>query len=130
MGKGWKFPPEIDLRTGHFAFSSHEENIEESIRIILQTFLGERVMRPDFGTNTINYVFASSKEFAPQSLAYELQKALTLQEPRVEDVTVKGDEPDNINGSMVIHVAYTVRSTNNRYSMVYPFFLKGGSTEV
>lgn len=130
LGRGWKFPPQIDPRTGHFTMSSHEENIDESIRIILQTYLGERVMRPDFGTDAINYVFASSRDFAQQSLAYELQKALTIEEPRVVDVIVRSDEADMVSGAMLIHITYTVRSTNNRYSMVYPFYLKGDSTEV
>ena len=125
LGKGWKFPLEIDPRTGHFAMSSHEDNIRESIEIIINTFVGERVMRPDFGSNAIDYVFAIDRDFPTYALAYELQKTLIIQEPRIDEVDVTSDKPSVVDGSIVINVAYTVRSTNNRYNQVYPFFMKG-----
>ena len=42
LGVGWKFPIDLDRRKG-VAMSQFEENIEESILIILGTALGERV---------------------------------------------------------------------------------------
>ena len=130
LGSGWKYPLEIDPKTGHFSLSSHEDNIRESIEIILGTFVGERVMRPDFGTNTINYVFAVPKDFPAEGLSFELERALTLQEPRIMDVNVSSDGINHAEGSFLVNISYTVRSTNNRYNLVYPFFLRGDGTEV
>ena len=49
LGTGFHFPLEIDETTGRFRMSSEEENIRESIKLILMTGKGERVMRPEFG---------------------------------------------------------------------------------
>ena len=49
LGRGWAFPVRIDPATGGIAMSEHENDIRESIQIILRTSRGERVMRPDFG---------------------------------------------------------------------------------
>ena len=35
--------------------------------------------------------------------------------------------PHHSSGAVVIHVSYTVRSTNNRYNHVYPFYMTEGS---
>ena len=130
LGSGWKFPLQIDPHTGRFALSSHEDNIRESIEIILKTSLGERVMRPDFGTDAIDYVYSVKEESPAQTLAFELERELVLQEPRIADVAVSCSDPSAMDGSLLIDIAYTVRSTNNRFSMVYPFFMEDGNGEV
>lgn len=43
LGKGWAFPVTTDIH-GNIATSSYEKSVEESIRIILGTTPGERVM--------------------------------------------------------------------------------------
>ena len=58
LGKGWKFPVKPDL-TGKIALSEFEEDIRESIRIILLTSKGERVMQPEFGAGLKDQVFAN-----------------------------------------------------------------------
>ena len=126
LGAGWKFPLQVDPRTGRIAMSSQEDNIRESIGIILRTYRGERVMRPDFGTNTPDYAFAPSNYSLKESIAYELRQQLVVQEPRVQDIAVQCDEPSGHTGALVIQVSYTVRSTNNRYNYVYPFYVDQG----
>ena len=121
LGSGWKFPIQIDRRTGKIAVSSLEENIEESIGIILSTYRGERVMRADFGTNVPDYIFRSVNYTEKESIAYELNQQLLLDEPRIRDIEVSCMESD-IDGGLDISVSYTIRSTNNRYNKVYPFF--------
>ena len=58
LGRGLKFPLQVDARTGKLAMVSHEDDIREAIGIILHTVQGERVMRPDFGSNILDYTFA------------------------------------------------------------------------
>ncbi|MDR0857425.1 MAG: GPW/gp25 family protein, partial [Oscillospiraceae bacterium] len=60
LGSGVKFPLQIDPKTGTLALVSDEEDIVEAIKIILGTYRGERVMRPTYGTNIRDYLFAPS----------------------------------------------------------------------
>lgn len=130
LGRGFKFPLQVDPRTGRLAMVDHEEDIREAIGIILNTVQGERVMRPDFGTNVIQYLFQNTSSTLMHRIAYEVQQQLLLQEPRIEDVEVECREADQMSGALVVEVQYTVRSTNNRYNRVYPFYLtEGGNAE-
>ena len=130
LGRGLKFPLQVDPRTGKLAMVEHEEDIREAIGIILNTMQGERVMRPGFGTKVFEYVFASASSTMMNSLAVEVRKQLTLQEPRIVDVEVSCREMNRLTGALVVEVAYTVRSTNNRYNNVYPFYMTEGSEGV
>lgn len=127
LGRGLKFPLQVDPRTGKFALVSQEEDIAEAIGIILCTTQGERIMRPEFGSNTIDYTFSPASSSMMQSVAYEVRQQLLYQEPRIVDVDVQCREVDQLTGAVVVEVSYTVRSTNNRYNHVYPFYQTEGS---
>ena len=127
MGRGLRFPLQIDPKTGKFAMVSEEEDIAEAIGIILHTVQGERVMRPDFGSNVMDYTFSVDSDTERLSLAYDLQEALSYQEPRIMDVEVRCADTNELEGSVVVEVSYRVRSTNNRYNHVYPFYKTEGT---
>ena len=127
LGRGLKFPFQVDPRTGKIAMSEQEEDIREAIGIILRTGRGERVMRPDFGADVMEYASAPMSSSMTNSAAYELRLVLLEQEPRIQDVEVQCEQLDQHSGAVVIHVSYTVRSTNNRYNHVYPFYQTEGS---
>ncbi len=129
LGSGLKFPLQIDLRTGKIAMVQQEEDIAEAIQLIIHTSLGERVMRPEFGSNVAEYAFSPLSHSAKDSIAYEIKEQLLLQEPRIVDVQAFCREENGVTGSMLIEVSYTVRSTNNRYNRVYPFYLTEGAEE-
>ena len=69
LGRGLKFPLQVDPRTGKFAMVSQEEDIQEAIGIILNTMQGERVMRPEFGSDVMDYVFKPSSSTTRESLS-------------------------------------------------------------
>ncbi|HJH62242.1 MAG TPA: GPW/gp25 family protein [Firmicutes bacterium] len=127
LGQGVKFPLQVDPRTGKFAMVSQEEDIREAVGIILNTMRGERVMRPEFGSSVMDYVFAPSSTTSRQSMASAVQEQLQYQEPRIMDVEVKCRESNQFTGALVMEVAYTIRSTNSRYNHVYPFYVTEGS---
>ena len=127
LGRGLKFPLQVDPRTGKLAMSDQEEDIREAIGIILRTGKGERVMRPDFGANTMDYAFAPVSSSMTNSIAHELRLILLEQEPRIRAVEIQCEQLDQHSGAVVIHIGYTVRSTNNRYNHVYPFYQTEGS---
>ena len=127
MGRGLRFPLQIDPKTGKIAMVSEEEDIAEAIGIILNTVQGERVMRPDFGSNVLDYTFSAASESERQSLAFDLREQLGYLEPRIDDIEVRCRETDELEGAIVVEISYLVRSTNNRYNHVYPFYLTEGS---
>ena len=133
LGSGLKFPLQVDPITGKIALSHYEDDIEEAISIILGTYRGERVMRPDFGSTALDYVFAPTGFSVSDSIAHDIREQLVIQEPRIVDVSVKCDEHNGTAGSFIVNIAYTVRNTNNRYNRVYPFYTdtsisEGGNT--
>ena len=127
LGRGLRFPLQVDPRTGKLAMVDQEEDIREAIGIILRTGRGERVMRPEFGANTMDYAFAPVSSSMTSAIAQELRRTLLEQEPRIRDVEITCERLDQQNGTIVIHVSYTVRATNNRYNHVYPFYVTEGS---
>jgi len=127
LGVGIKFPVQTNL-SGGIALSYHEEDIKESIRIILGTSKGERLMRPDFGCGIHNLVFAPVNTSTEGLIIHYIREALILFEPRLEllKVDVSKDEVDI--GKLLINIDYKVIRTNNIFNLVYPFYLheRGG----
>ncbi len=122
VGRGWSFPLRVD-QGGGISLSSRDREIQEAIRIIMATAPGERPMRPDFGCGIHNYVFAPADATTAGSIAYEVNRALELWEPRIDvgDVTVEVD--DNDRACLFITVSYSVRGTNDPRNLVFPFYV-------
>jgi uncharacterized protein len=121
LGVGWGFP--IVSEDGVFTPAVYDESIRQSIQIILETARGERVMRPDFGCGLHERVFAVNDSLTRGAVAEDVREALVHCEPRIEvlDVTVTagGAAHEILN----IRIDYRVRSTDNRFNLVYPFYL-------
>ena len=126
MGVGWKFPVGVDP-SGSIAFSKYEEDIKEAIIIILSTAKGERVMRPDFGCGINGMVFQTINMSTLSLIEMTVREALTQYEPRIALVNVNVSADQAENGILLISIDYTVRSTNNQFNIVYPFYLNEGT---
>lgn len=123
LGVGWKFPVDLDRRRG-IAMSQFEENIEESILVILGTSLGERLMRPDFGCAVHDLVFAPNNSNTHGLVIYYVTEALNKWEPRIQALKVDCDiDPQALN-KVDTKIEYQVIATNNVYNLVYPFYLQ------
>ena len=55
--KGWKFPIQVDEDTGKIKTVENNENVKQSIRLILETQRYERKIFSSFGTNLRSYMF-------------------------------------------------------------------------
>ena len=126
MGVGWKFPVGVD-NTQKIALSKYEDDIKEAIIIILSTTKGERVMHPDFGCGIHDMVFQTINMSTLSVIEMTVREALTQYEPRiiVSNVTVSTEQAQT--GVLIISIDYTVRSTNNLFNIVYPFYLREGT---
>jgi len=125
LGQGWAFPVGVDAG-GKIKISREEEDIRQAIWIILSTAKGERVMRPDFGCGIHDYVFASINTASVALIENSVREALTLWEPRIEVTGVQVSTENVAKGELLVSVDYKVRTTNNRFNLVYPFYLTEG----
>jgi phage baseplate assembly protein W len=127
LGRGWKFPVAVDATTGRFLLAEGEEDIAEAIRIILMTSKGERVMRPDFGCGLRDFTFGTTDETTMRLLETDIIQAITVWEPRVTDAAVDIQLDPSQNGRLLLNISYIVRSTNNLFNQVYPFYIEEGT---
>jgi phage baseplate assembly protein W len=125
LGTGWKYPVKVDT-DGKIAVSQYEDKIKESIRIILGTAKGERIMRPDFGCGIHELVFVSINSVTMKQVEHSVREGLTLWEPRIELKNVEVSSEKAEEGKLLVSIDYIVRATNTRFNLVYPFYLKEG----
>jgi phage baseplate assembly protein W len=122
IGVGWAFPLRMNA-SGRVALVSNDQELQESIRLILGTAYGERPMRPEFGCGIHDLIFATVDSETAARVAYEVRASLVRWEPRIEvlgvDVT---PDPDN-EGVMYIDIRYTPASANDPRNLVFPFYV-------
>lgn len=126
LGRGFKFPIQVDEITGKMKTSSYEEDIKEAIYIILMTKKGERIMNPKFGCGVHDFAFDTMDYTTLNRMEYEVREAITLWEPRIVDLEVNLSIDEEQEGCVLINIDYTVRSTNNPYNLVFPFYINEG----
>ncbi|GAA0560528.1 GPW/gp25 family protein [Chitinophaga japonensis] len=123
LGRGWSFPPVFDRQQKTVQMLDGEENIRSSIEVVLSTELGERVMLPGFGWRKEGWLFESMTTTAATAIEKEIETALLFFEPRIDLNEVRLLPAQGETGKVEIHIDYTVRSTNTRNNLVYPFYL-------
>ncbi len=121
LGVGWAFPVGVDAR-GRIALARQERDIEEAIRIILLTPKGQRVMRPEFGCQIHDLMFAPNDATTAGLAAYYVEEALGMWEPRIhiKEVNARPD-PEN-QGRLLIDISYEIKATHDSRSLVFPFY--------
>lgn len=125
LGTGWSFPPTFDRKTGSVEMVSNEDDIKQSLNILLSTSLGERVMQPKYGCNLTDYVYESLSSSVIGYIKDRVKNAILFYEPRIiaEKIEVTSDESfDLIEGRFTIIVEYTIPGTNSRFNYVYDFY--------
>jgi phage baseplate assembly protein W len=122
VGSGIAYPMRIGP-SGGIALVSHDEEIAESMRLILGTSPGERPMRPEFGCPIHEHIFASTDATTAGLIAFDVRTALRRWEPRVEVLNVEVAPADDNPSLLYIDVTYLVRTTNDRRNLVFPFYV-------
>lgn len=130
LGRGFAFPPRIDSATGQFVMAESEEDIRQSIYIILMTRMKERAMLPDFGCNLHEYIFEVPDSDFEVQIGSEIREALMRYEPRIINVEVEVDSQRISSGVIYLNIQYTVRATNNPNNLVFPYYLMEGVGEL
>ena len=123
LGAGFNFPLKVN-QEGGTRLSELEENVEQNIRIILGTAPGERPYHPEFGC-AINRLLFQPNNYTTAGFAQDyIKEALDCWEPRIKDIEVDARPDSYHENRMDIFIKYTVRSSNNHFNMVYPFYLR------
>ncbi|MEV6955711.1 GPW/gp25 family protein [Streptomyces sp. NPDC051183] len=122
IGAGWAFPLRTDA-TGAIALVRRDQEIEESMRLILGTAPGERPMRPQFGCAIHDHVFSPADAATAAQIGYEVRTSLERWEPRIRlvDVVVSFDAVEA--GTLYIDIRYAPRGSNTPRNLVFPFYV-------
>ncbi len=124
IGVGWAFPPSLQQDGGACDMVCDEENIAQSLLVLLSTTPGERVNNYDYGCNIRRFAFDIIDTTTETILRDEIERSIMLFESRVSvDGIIFSKEEAVLN----IDIHYTIRQTNRRSNMVYPFYLNEGT---
>jgi len=95
LGRGIGFPPRVGA-DGRVAWSQGEQNVRESVEVVLKTELRERLRQPDFGGGLGRFLFEPNTTTTRHQIQDRIVKSLALWEPRisVESVSVDADAQD------------------------------------
>jgi phage baseplate assembly protein W len=121
LGSGWKFPPRLDSR-GRIELVHEEQDVEEAIAMILRTRKGERPMRPEFGCEIHDLVFAPNDPSTAGLARRYVLEALTMWEPRIDVLDVRTVPNRHEEQAIVLDIRYQVIATNSERNLVFPFY--------
>lgn len=127
LGSGWSFPPEFDKRSRSVRMVSGEEDINESLRILMATKPDERIMQPTYGCGLRSLIFENIDSSSKTRIRDAIKRAVLFFEPRIDLEDIEIDAERAYEGMLYIKLIYTVRATNSRSNLVYPFYFMEGT---
>ncbi len=123
LGRGWSFPPAFSLADGELEMVSDEQDIRESLFILLSTNPGENLLHPDYGCPLHRLVFAPIDGILPVTIRDMVRTAILYYESRIIATDIVVSQNPDQDGRIDILIEYTIVNTNTRTNMVYPFYL-------
>jgi phage baseplate assembly protein W len=127
LGKGWGFPPVFDPHTANIELVEEEEDIRQSLIILISTIPGERVMQPLFGCDIHSMVFKNINTNTITQIKDMISMAIIRYEPRIDVENIEAVRNEYERQRLDIKIIYTVRTTNIRTNIVYPFYFIEGT---
>lgn len=129
LGVGWSFLPGFYRHAGGIGVQmvNEEDDIRESLKILLSTRPGERIMQPDYGCRLHAMVFDIISESAMTEIKDVIDRAILFFESRITLNSIDVDTEEIYDGILKIKLDYTVRKTNTRSNVVYPFYYIEGN---
>ncbi len=130
LGTGLKFPVSVNKITGRFEMSTEDEDVKESIYIILMTQKGERLIMPNFGSRINDYVFEIMDETNLTLMANSVKSVIATYEKRIKNLNVDIVIDSDDQGRLILNISYVVSKTNMPGNIVFPFYLQEGVRQV
>ena len=128
LGRGWSFPPVFHSEGAQVAMVSGDEDVRQALQILMQTVKFSRLMHPEFYCDLEEFLFSNINSQTEAKIRSCIVKAILINEHRVnvtmDDIQIsqRPQSPSELD----ITVNYTVRSTNSRGNIVFPFYPQEG----
>ncbi len=127
LGKGWSFPPTFTKRGGA-RMVKDDEDVAQSIEILLNTTIGERIMQAKYGCDLKTYLFQSISTTRLNFIKELIKSALINYESRINLHDIIIDHSGYLDGIISVQVNYSVASTNSRFNLVFPYYKVEGTS--
>ncbi len=130
LGTGWSFPPTFEIGSKSIQMVSDEEDIRQSLKLLMSTYPGERITNPEYGCDLRKIMFQDIDHATRYSIKEVITDAVLMHESRVtlEDVQVDTDKEKD--GLINITLHYVIRRVNIRDNVVFPFYKVEGTNVV
>jgi phage baseplate assembly protein W len=125
LGRGWRFPVKPDA-SGRLNYVSGDDEIRQSVWLIVTTAERERVMRETFGCGLYDLVFDANTAALHGMVQQNIRAALTRWEPRIDVLGVRAETTPEQRNLLLIHIDYRIRANNTVFNLVYPYYLLEG----
>lgn len=129
LGKGWKFPPAFSSTTKTVHMVSNEENIYNSLKVLVSTLPQERIMQPKYGCNLQDFLFEPLDLGTSKRMTDRIEQSIIQFEPRVRVIKIETEDLIFEQGIINIHVHFEIKATNSRYNLVFPFYVEEGKVK-
>ncbi len=126
LGRGWSFPPTFKTGENSVEMVEDEEDIKQSLKILLSTIKGERIMLPDYGANVEDLLFEPLTVSFAKRMSVDIERAILFYEPRIKTDDVSFRQDTDI-GLVELKIDYTIIATNSRRNIVYPYYKNEGT---
>jgi phage baseplate assembly protein W len=123
LGTGWSFPPTFSRQSYSVEMVSDDLDIRQSLWILFSTSVGERVMLPEYGSRLWQMLFRNITTTLMTQIEDIVRNAVLYWEPRIDVDSVVVQPDASQVGLVLITLSYTIRKTNARSNLVYPFYL-------
>ena len=128
LGRGWGFPPTFSgFAKEGVKMVENEQDIRESLEILIGTRLGERTMLPEYGCDIHSYLFDSISTSKMNFVKELIRTAILLYEPRIELHDVFIDHKKYLDGIIKINIDYSIETSNTRFNLVFPYYREEGT---
>lgn len=124
---GWAFPIEIDEKTGKIKTTSLEEDIKQSVKILLNTVRGERLKHHNYGSQLTKFIFEPISYNLVREIEEEVYEILRYWEKRIEDINIEILHKKSNDTELLIHISYTIVETKTRDDINYEYSLSNKS---
>lgn len=123
LGVGWAFPPAFSRGGAEVEVVADEDDIHQSLTILLATRPGERPMNEDFGCALDEVLFEELDQGTIERLGARISDAILRHEPRIAVDDLDIAPLAGSAGALEIRIGYRILGTNSRHNLVFPFYL-------
>lgn len=127
LGRGWSFPPTFNKDQHTVRMVSADEDIYQSLFLLLSTIPGERITNLHYGCDLHSVLFNPMNAGVDVVITNMIQQAVVRYEPRIVLEKIHIDRGDYLDGIIRIRMTYLIRNRNVRNNIVFPFYQLEGT---